>query len=151
MDWRWLLSERFRNVIITGDPEIGEGVSIGDYSEVNGKGARVVIGAHSDIASFVAINAADSSDRCIERSGEIKRRDITIGEHVFIGSHCFIGGGVSIGHHSKVAAGTVISRPLHVPPFSVVRMGTRTYIFADRNRPEESRFEAVVLPLKVPA
>ena len=114
------LPSRFRNVILTGEPEIGEGVSIGDFSEVNGKGARVVIGAHCDIASFVAINAADSSDRCIERAEEIKRQDITIGEHVFIGSHCFIGGGVTIGHHSKVAAGTVLTRHREYAPYSLI-------------------------------
>jgi len=113
----------FRNVIITGEPEIGEGVSIGDYSEVNARDARVVIGKGCDIASFVAINAADSSDRCLGRAKEIKRQDITIGERVFIGSHCFIGGGVTIGHHSKVAAGTIIRKATTIPPYSLVAMG----------------------------
>ena len=114
---------RSRNVIITGSPKIGY-VSIGDYSEINAKDAQVEIGEACDIASFVAINAADSSDRCIERSGKIVRRNIKIGDHVFIGSHCFIGGGVQIGHHSKIAAGTILiarrSETVVIPPHSLV-------------------------------
>lgn len=110
----------FRNVIITGEPEIGKGVSIGDFSEVNAKGARVVIGDGCDVASFVSINAADSSERCLGRAKDIVRRDITIGERVFIGSHCFIGGGVAIGARCKVAAGTIITGPIEIPPASLV-------------------------------
>ena len=114
----------WRNVIITGEPEIGINVSIGDYSEINAKGANVVIGDGCDIASFVAINAADSSDKCIGKSDQIRRRNITIGDYVFIGSHCFIGGGVRIGHHSKIAAGTIIvakrREVVEIPPYSLV-------------------------------
>ncbi|TGU53266.1 acyltransferase, partial [Mesorhizobium sp. M00.F.Ca.ET.186.01.1.1] len=47
-------------VWINGEPEFGENVYIGGMSEVNAKGARVVIGDHCDIASFVSINCADS-------------------------------------------------------------------------------------------
>ena len=45
-------------VWINGDPVIGEGTYIGGFSEINAKGASVVIGRHCDIASFVAINTA---------------------------------------------------------------------------------------------
>jgi len=41
---------------INGEPEIGNGVYIGRFSEINAKGAKVVIGENCDIASFVAIN-----------------------------------------------------------------------------------------------
>ena len=52
---------RFHPLVwINGDPEIGEGTYIGGMSEVNAKGARVLIGKDCDIASFVAINVADS-------------------------------------------------------------------------------------------
>ena len=111
---------RFHTLVwISGEPEIGENVYIGGFSEVNAVGARVRIGAYCDIASFVSINCADSHKRCIGLLDEIERRDITIEEHVFIGSHSFIKGGAHIGHHSVVAAGTIVERGV-VPPYSLV-------------------------------
>lgn len=106
-------------VWINGDPEIGEGVSIGFFSEINAKGARVRIGDHCDIASFVSINCADSHKRCIGLTEKIERGDITIEDHVFIGSHCFIKGGAQIGHHSVIGAGTIVGADM-IPPYSLV-------------------------------
>jgi len=106
-------------VWINGEPEIGEGVNIGFMSEVNAKGARLVIGDHCDIASFVAVNCADSHKKCIGLIDEIERRDIIIEHHVFIGSHSVVKGGVHIGHHSVVAAGTIVD-PCEAPPYSLI-------------------------------
>lgn len=106
-------------VWIIGEPEFGKNVFIGAFSLVNGKGARLRIGDHCDIASFVAINVADSHRRAIEIEMGIARKPITIEHHVFIGSHCVVKGGAHIGHHSVIAAGTVVDgRP--IPPFSLV-------------------------------
>lgn len=111
---------RFHPLVwIAGDPEIGEGVFIGGFSEVNATGARVRIGDHCDIASFVAINCADSHRRCIEISDAVDRDDITLEEHVFVGSHCVIKGGAHIGHHCVVAAGTIVG-PGYLPPYSLI-------------------------------
>lgn len=110
-------------VAIHGNVTIGKDVSICEPAEINGTGSGVTIGAGCDIAAYVVINVADSSDRCLGRSTEIKRAPIVLEDHVFVGSHCFIGGGVTIGHHSKVAAGTIIREPLIVPPYSLVKMG----------------------------
>ena len=120
-------------VWIGGEPELGEGVYIGGFSEVNAKGARVVIGDHCDIASFVAINCADSHRRCLELSDDIERRDIVLESHVFVGSHCVIKGGAHIGHHSVVAAGTIVG-PGVIPPYSLVfgnPMQVRAGYYAD--------------------
>jgi acetyltransferase-like isoleucine patch superfamily enzyme len=106
-------------VWIVGDPDIGEGVYIGGFSEVNARGARVSIGAHCDIASFVSINCADSHKHCIGIAKEIERQDIVIEDHVFIGSHAFVKGGAHIGHHSVVAAGTIVG-PGAIPPYSLI-------------------------------
>lgn len=125
-------------VWILGDPEIGAGVGIGGFSAVNAKGARVVIGDHCDIASFVSINVADSHLRCIELADEIDRRDIIIEHHVFIGSHCVVKGGAHIGHHSVVAAGTMVDRGT-IPPYSLVSgnpMQVRPGYYRDRARTE---------------
>jgi len=113
-------ANRFHPLVwIVGDPEIGEGVYIGGLSEVNAKGATVKIGDHCDIASFVTINCADSHKKCIGLSDEVDRKDIFIGNNVFIGSHSVIKGGARIGHHSVVAAGSIVGA-VNVPPYSLV-------------------------------
>jgi acetyltransferase-like isoleucine patch superfamily enzyme len=106
-------------VWINGEPEIGPGTYIGGFSEVNAKHARVSIGANCDIASFVAINVADSHRSCIGLSQRPACRDIVIGDHVFIGSHCVVLGGATIGHHSVIGAHTVV-RAGEIPPYSLV-------------------------------
>lgn len=106
-------------VWIVGEPEIADNVYIGGFSEVNARGAKVRIGANCDIASFVSINCADTHKRCIGLSKETERKNITIGENVFIGSHSFIKGGAEIGHHSVIAAGSIVG-PGAIPPYSLV-------------------------------
>ena len=106
-------------VWINGDPEIADDVYIGGFSEVNAKGAKVVIEKGCDIASFVSINCADSHKITIGVGDKISRKDIFIGEHVFIGSHSVIKGGATIGHHSVVAAGTIVDG-IEIPPYSLI-------------------------------
>lgn len=106
-------------VWISGAPEIGPGTRIGGFSEVFAKGARVLIGRDCDIASFVVINVADSHRRCIGLADAIVRRDIVIGDCVFIGTQSAVLGGVTIGHHSVIAAGTIVRAGI-IPPFSLV-------------------------------
>ena len=113
-------ANRFHPLVwIVGEPEIGEEVYIGGLSEVNAKGARVIIGNHCDIASFVTINCADSHLKCIGLAKEVERCDIVFEEHVFIGSLSVIKGGARIGHHSVIAAGTIVG-PGEIPPYSLV-------------------------------
>lgn len=107
-------------VYIGGDPEFGKNVYIGLFSEVNAKGAYIKIGDNCDIASFVSINVADSHKKTIGLIKGIDRKNIILEHNVFVGSHCFIGGGVHIGHHSVVAAGTIITKPCKIPPFSLI-------------------------------
>lgn len=106
-------------VWINGNPKIGDFVSIGGFSEINAKNAKVVIGDNCDIASFVAINCADSHKKCIGVTDSIERRDIFIGKNVFIGSHSVVKGGAVIGDYCVVGAGTVVG-PVDVPPYSLV-------------------------------
>ena len=106
-------------VWINGSPEIGDGTYIGGFSEINAKGARVRIGCQCDIASFVAINCADSHLKTIGLEEAAVLRDIVIGDSVFIGSHSVILGGVELGNRCVVAAGTVL-RACKVPPMSLV-------------------------------
>jgi len=111
---------RFHPLVwINGEPQIGENVYIGGMSEVNAKGARVIIGDNCDIASFVAINCSDSHKKCIGLSEQVECQDIEIENNVFIGSHSVIKGGAHIGHHSVIAAGTIVEGA-KIPPHSLV-------------------------------
>lgn len=106
-------------VWIHGEPEIGNNVYVGGFSEINANGAKVVIGDNCDIASFVAINVQDSHKRCLGLIKEIEKKDIIIEHNVFIGSHSVIKGGAHIGHHSVVAAGTIVEG-VEIPAYSLV-------------------------------
>lgn len=113
-------------VFIHGEPKIGKNVYIGLFSEINAKYSEVVIGDGCDIASFVAINVSDSHKLCIGISTEMEKKPITIENNVFVGSHAFIKGGAHIGHHTVVAAGTIVEG-VKIPPYSLV-VGNRMKI-----------------------
>lgn len=115
-------------VFVNGNPKIGNNVCIGFFSEVNAKGGEIVIGDNCDIASFVSINVADSHKRCLGISKEIERGRLILEENVFVGSHCFIGGYTTIGHHSVVAAGTILINAGEIPPYSLIK-GNPAQIF----------------------
>ena len=111
---------RFHPLVwLNGEPDIGDAVYIGGLSIINAKGCTVKIGDSCDIASFVSINGADSHKRCIGLTEDIERKDITIEDHVFIGSHVVVKGGAHIGHHSVIAAGSVVDG-VTIPPYSLV-------------------------------
>lgn len=106
-------------VFLHGAPDIGSGVYIGLFSEVNANGTTVEIGDDCDIASFVSINGADSHRKCIGLKDEIDRQPITLENNVFVGSHCVILGPTHIGHHSVVAAGSIV-KGVQAPPYSLI-------------------------------
>ena len=111
---------RFHPLVwINGEPIIGKNVYIGGMSEVNAMGCAVTIGDDCDIASFVAINAADSHKVTLGIAELVERKDITLEERVFVGSHSVIKGGAFIGHHSVVAAGTIVEG-IKIPPYSLI-------------------------------
>lgn len=107
-------------VYINGEPVFGENVYIGLFSEINAKGAEVLIGDNCDIASFVSINVADSHKMTLGMTNNIERDDIVLENNVFVGSHSFIGKGTHIGHHSVVAAGTIAVNIGKVEPYSLI-------------------------------
>lgn len=109
-------------VWINGNPEIGKNTYIGGFSEVYAKGAKVSIGNNCDIASFVVINCADSSQKTIGKASEIEKLPIKIGDNVFIGTQSAILGGTVIGHHSIIGAGIVLKKK-QIKPYSLVKRG----------------------------
>lgn len=101
--------------------EIADDVYIGYLSEINARGSKVIIKQGCDIASFVCINVADSHKRSVGFCDEIERAPIILEENVFVGSHCFIGKNNHIGHHSVVAAGTILIDGGEIPPYSLIK------------------------------
>ncbi len=101
--------------------EIADDVYIGYLSEINARGSKVIIKQGCDIASFVDINVADSHKKSVGISDEIERGPIMLDENVFVGSHSFIGGNTHIGHHSVVAAGTILVKGGEIPPYSLIK------------------------------
>ncbi|MEM3063465.1 MAG: hypothetical protein QW303_07980 [Nitrososphaerota archaeon] len=81
--------------------------------------AEIIIGDYCDIASFVSVNAADSHKKSLGMINKIERKNIIIENNVFVGSHCVIKGGANIGHHTVIAAGTIVEGK-RIPPYSLV-------------------------------
>ena len=87
--------------------EIGEDTIVGDHCFLDGR-AKIKIGNHTDIASFVLIynsqhDVYDESFRAIEKPVEI-------GDYVFIGPRVTILPGIKIGKGAVIAAGAVVTK-----------------------------------------
>lgn len=106
---------------IVGDPHIGDGTWIGAFTVVDGSGG-LTIGRGCDISSGVHILTHSTVRRCVSerRYNQIDRRPVSIGDHVFIGENATVLMGCTIGHHSIVAAGAVLTEDMEVPPYSLV-------------------------------
>lgn len=124
IDLLGLKKNPFHPLVFINGPEcaeIADDVYIGYLSEINARGSKVIIKQGCDIASFVDINVADSHKKSVGISDEIERGPIMLDENVFVGSHSFIGGNTHIGHHSVVAAGTILVKGGEIPPYSLIK------------------------------
>lgn len=72
--------------------------------------AEVRIGNHCLIGPNVGIYTAGHNINPIGRHNTGFAEPITIGDNVWIGGHCAIIGGVEIGNHSIIAAGSVVTK-----------------------------------------
>jgi acetyltransferase-like isoleucine patch superfamily enzyme len=105
------------HVYIYGDHEMGEDCTLNPFSELRGRvrmGDGVRVGAHTSILGF---NHMTSPDAPVHRQ-PLTYEGITIGDDVWIGSHVVIVDGVTVGPHSVVGAGSVVTKD--VPAWSVV-------------------------------
>ncbi len=104
----------------TGYIDIGNKSSINSFCSLNGYGG-IKIGNSVRIASHVVILSSshnfDNIDTSILSQG-ISGSKTQIGDDVWIGSHVIILGGVTIGSHSIIAAGSVLTKD--VPEYSIV-------------------------------
>nr|WP_305000400.1 acyltransferase [Kribbella sp. VKM Ac-2527] len=102
---------------VTGEIEIGADSTVNPFCVVRGKvsiGGGVRIGAHT---SLLAFNHGTAPDQPIFRQPHTAR-GITVGDDVWIGSNAIVLDGVTIGPHSIVGAGAVVTKD--VDPWSIV-------------------------------
>ena len=96
---------------------------IGDYTRI-GLGNTIIgpatIGHHVNLAQNVTVTGLNhnyqNADKRIDEQG-VSTRPVTIEDDVWVGANAVILPGVTLGKHSVVAAGSVVSRS--VPPYSV--------------------------------
>ena len=107
---------------IIGEPQIGEHVYIGAFTQVESRYGKVTIGTGTNISCGVQIVTHSTVHRCISEGkyAEIDHADVIIGDYCFIGLNAVILMGATIGHHSVIGAGCVITEHMTIPPYSIV-------------------------------
>lgn len=101
-----------------GDVIIGDNTRIGLHTTVIGP---VEIGNNVNLAQGIVVTALNHNfTDCTKRIDEqgVSTAKVTIGNDVWIGANATILPGVTIGNHSVVAAGAVVTKD--VPPYSLV-------------------------------
>jgi len=97
---------------------IGAGTEIGDRTIIN-VSQRVEIGARCSISWDCDISDSDFHQIILADGRRPPVSEpVFIEDDVWIGSHCLIFKGVTIGHNSVIAAGSVVRRD--VPPYSLM-------------------------------
>ncbi len=101
-----------------GDVMIGDYTRIGLHNTIIGP---VTIGSHVNLAQGITITALNHNfsdpDKRIDEQG-VSTTPVTIGDDIWIGANAVVLPGVTIGSHSVVAAGAVVTKD--VPPHSLV-------------------------------
>ncbi len=106
---------------LIGEPAIGEGTWIGAFTLIDGRGG-LTIGRDCDISSGAHVLTHSSARRCVSerRYSRVDEKPTVIEDHVFVGEHATILMGCRVGHHSIVAAGSVLLEDTAIPPYSLV-------------------------------
>ena len=91
--------------------EIGDGVQINNDAFIKSEGPGITIGRGALIGSEVTVYDSDFHDLRPghHRSGQPRMAAVDIGEDVFIGDRVLVLKGVSIGRHSVIGAGSVVT------------------------------------------
>ena len=106
---------------IIGNPTIGEGTWIGAFTLIDGRGG-LSIGRGCDISSGAHLLTHSSAWRCVteRRYHRVDQWPTVIEDYVFVGENATVLMGVRIGHHSIVAAGSIVLEGTIVPPYSMI-------------------------------
>jgi acetyltransferase-like isoleucine patch superfamily enzyme len=113
-----------------GDIEIGNRVSVGEYSVIAGHG-NIMIGDCTVIAGHCSISASNHifvAEESIRFQGETTQ-GIMIGKNVWIGAGSVILDGVIIGDGSVIGAGSLVS---HTLPANVICFGVPCRVVKQR-------------------
>lgn len=101
-----------------GDVMIGDHTRIGLHNTIIGP---VIIGCHVNLAQGITVTALnhnfEDSEKRIDEQG-VSTSTVIIEDDIWIGANAVVLPGVTIGHHSVVAAGAVVTKD--VPPHSLV-------------------------------
>ena len=101
-----------------GDVMIGDHTRIGLHNTIIGP---VTIGNHVNLAQGITVTALNhnfsDAEKRIDEQG-VNTTPVAIGDDIWIGANAVILPGVTIGSHSVVAAGSVVTKD--VPPHSLV-------------------------------
>ena len=101
-----------------GDVMIGDHTRIGLHNTIIGP---VIIGSHVNLAQGITVTALnhnfEDSEKRIDEQG-VSTSAVVIEDDIWIGANAVVLPGVTIGHHSVVAAGAVVTKD--VPPPSLV-------------------------------
>jgi len=112
--------------IIVGEPKIAKNVWIGYFTLLDGSGGLTI---EDDVSISSGAQIVTHSTHIQRLKGsklkdgkktgkDIVRQPVKIEKNSFIGSNAVILMGVTIGHHSVVGAGAVVTKD--VPPYSIV-------------------------------
>jgi len=107
---------------ILGKPTVGRDTWIGAFTLIDAKHAKVSIGKGCNIATGVQIISHSTVHRCMSEGkyAKIDTGNVQIGDYCFIGSNAVVLMGVTLGHHSVIAAGCVVPEKTKIPPYSIV-------------------------------
>ncbi len=101
-----------------GDVIIGDYTRIGLHNTIIGP---VTIGSHVNLAQGITVTALnhnfEDAGKRIDEQG-VSTTPVVIEDDIWIGANAVVLPGVTIGHHSVVAAGAVVTKD--VPPHSLV-------------------------------
>ena len=101
-----------------GDVMIGDHTRIGLHNTIIGP---VIIGCHVNLAQGITVTALnhnfEDSEKRIDEQG-VSTSTVIIEDDIWIGANAVVLPGVTIGQHSVVAAGAVVTKD--VPPHSLV-------------------------------
>lgn len=106
----------YENTYVYGEPKIGKNVWIGPFVLLDGTGG-LEIGDGCSIASGVHVYTHAVQEWVISEGKKPKTRSpVKIGDYVAVGANSTVLPGVTIGHHSIIGAGSVVTKD--VPPHS---------------------------------